>query len=131
MTKIYNRTSEKEKRRLLRKNMPPAEVILWSKIKGKQLKGYKFRRQYSVGRFVIDFYCPEIKLAIEVDGESHYTDDEIKQYDQDRQAFIESFGIRFVRFTNTEIYNNLDGVLQKLVMILSDPSLQREKPNHP
>ena len=118
MTKIYNRTSEKEKRRTLRKNMPRAEVMLWSKIKGRQLKEYKFRRQYSVGKFVIDFYCPELKLAIEIDGETHFVNDEAKKYDEERQAFIESFGICFVRFTNTEIYKNLKGVLQKLETVL-------------
>jgi very-short-patch-repair endonuclease len=54
--------------------MPLAEIILWSRSKGRQLGGYKFRRQYSVEYFMIDFYCPELKLAIEVDGDSHYTE---------------------------------------------------------
>ena len=54
--------------------MPKAEVILWSKLKSKGLDGYKFRRQYSVGKFVIDFYCPRVKLAIEVDGDSHFSE---------------------------------------------------------
>jgi very-short-patch-repair endonuclease len=71
MTKVYNRIDEKIKRRMLRGNMPQAEIILWSKLKNKGFKGYKFRRQYSVGKFVIDFYCPRLKLAIEVDGKSH------------------------------------------------------------
>jgi hypothetical protein len=56
MTKLYNKTEVKEKRRTLRKSMPPAEVILWSKLRGKHMKGYKFRRQYSVGPYIIDFY---------------------------------------------------------------------------
>ena len=93
--------------------MPRAEVILWSKLKDKGVKGYKFRRQYSVEGFVIDFYCPKIKLALEVDGDSHFTE-EADTRDKERQAIIESFGITFLRFTNKEIYENVDGVLEKI-----------------
>jgi very-short-patch-repair endonuclease len=55
--------------------MPPAEVILWQRLRNRQVEGYKFRRQYSIGRFVVDFYCPEKRLAIEVDGESHFVEE--------------------------------------------------------
>ncbi len=110
MTDYFNRSEAKDLRRRLRNDMPASEVILWSKLRGKQLLGMKFRRQYSVGPYCIDFYCPEIWLAIEVDGDSHFTD-EAKRYDQERQGWIESFGIRFLRFTNTDVYENLDGVL--------------------
>jgi very-short-patch-repair endonuclease len=95
---------------MLRRNLPKAEVILWSRLKNKELDGYKFRRQYSVGRFVIDFYCPRLKLAIEVDGDSHFSQ-ESEVCDRERQRFIESFKISFLRFTNKDIYENLDGVL--------------------
>ena len=111
MTKIYNRTSEKEKRRYLRKNMPKAEVIIWDKIKGKQIEGCKFRRQYSVAEFAIDFYAPELKLGIEIDGDSHYQKG-VPEYDRERQEFIESTGIIFLRFTNDDVYDSLDGVLE-------------------
>jgi len=75
--------------------------------------GYKFRRQYSVGKFVIDFYCARSKLAIEVDGDSHFS--EVSEvFDKERQDFIESFGISFLRFTNKDIYENLDEVLSKI-----------------
>ena len=90
--------------------MPQAEVILWLRLKNKRLKDYRFRRQYSVGKYVIDFYCPKLKLAIEIDGESHFTEKaEIR--DKLRQYIIESYGIEFMRFTNREIYENIDGVL--------------------
>ena len=92
--------------------MPPAEIILWSKIKGKQINEYKFRRQYSIDKFVVDFYCPKLNLAIEVDGDSHSLGKEKEEYDIERQSFIESKGIRFLRFTNNEIYKNLDRVLE-------------------
>jgi len=111
MTQIYNKTSEKDKRKQLRNNMTTAENILWGKIKGKQIETCKFRRQYSINQFVIDLYCPELKLAIEIDGESHFQDDAIK-YDKERQVLIESIGVQFLRFNNNEVYNNLDGVLE-------------------
>lgn len=94
MTKIYNKISEKLKRRMLRKNMPKAEAILWSKLRSKGLNDYKFRRQYSVGTFVIDFYCPRLKLAIEVDGDSHFVEGS-DIYDKERQTIIETLGITF------------------------------------
>jgi very-short-patch-repair endonuclease len=69
---LFNRFSDNSKRKELRLNMPKAEVVLWSRLKGKQLKGLKFRRQYGVGPYVVDFCCPELKLVIEVDGGSHF-----------------------------------------------------------
>ncbi len=113
MTYYFNRSEDKILRRRLRNDMPRSEVLLWSRLRSKQLLGMKFRRQYSVGPYCIDFYCPEIGLAIEVDGDSHSTD-EAKRYDQERQGWIESFGIRFLRFTNTDVHENLDGVLHAI-----------------
>jgi len=94
--------------------MPPAEVILWSKLRGKNVKGYKFRRQYSVGTYIVDFYCAELKLAIEIDGESHFIEGS-EDRDRRRQEFIESTCIRFLRFTNTDVYERLDGVLEAIM----------------
>jgi very-short-patch-repair endonuclease len=111
MTQLYNRASEKEKRQKLRNNMTKAEKMLWDKIKGKQIESCKFRRQYSVAQFIIDFYCPELKLAIEIDGESHFQEDAVR-YDQQRQIFIESAGIIFLRFTNNEVFENLNSILE-------------------
>jgi very-short-patch-repair endonuclease len=111
MTLSFNKISEKEKRRSLRKNMPKSEVILWSKLKNKQMQGKRFLRQYSVDQYVLDFYCPELKLAIEVDGDSHFVTG-AQEYDRDRQEYIESFGIRFLRFTNADVCENIDGVCQ-------------------
>jgi very-short-patch-repair endonuclease len=91
--------------------MTKAEFIIWQKLKGKQIEGCKFRSQYSVGKFVVDFYCTELKLAIEIDGDSHFQEG-AQEYDRERQAFIESVGIRFLRFTNDEVYKNLEGVLE-------------------
>ena len=111
MTRFFNKTTEKEKRRLLRKNSSKAEILIWERLKGKQVLGYKFRRQYSVGAYVIDFYCPALKLAVEIDGDSHFQE-EAEDNDKQRQAFIESFGVRFLRFTNEEVFTNSRGMLE-------------------
>jgi very-short-patch-repair endonuclease len=94
--------------------MPQAEVMLWLKLRGKNVKGYKFRRQYSVGTYIVDFYCAELKLAIEIDGESHFIAGS-EDHDRKRQKFIESAGICFLRFTNTDVYERLDGVLETIM----------------
>ena len=119
MTKAYNKESEKYKRKILRNNMPQTEVILWSKLKGKGLAGHKFRRQYSIGKFVVDFYSPKLKLAIEVDGDSHFIKG-AHERDKERQEIIETFGITFLRFTNKEINENIDGVLNKIMELIPE-----------
>ena len=113
MTKLFNQTELKAKRRALRNHMTEHEIILWSRIQNRQLGGFKFRRQYSVGPYVLDFYCARRKLAIEIDGGGHFEEEQIV-YDKKRQAFIEQFGIRFLRFTNLDIRNNLSGVLEAI-----------------
>lgn len=107
MTFHYNRNSEKRQRRELRNNATPAEKI------GKQIESLKFRRQYSIDSFVVDFYCPAIKLAIEIDGDSHVTE-EVMEYDFDRQKHIEAFGVSFLRFTNKDVYDNIESVLENI-----------------
>ena len=113
MSEQFNRKSERERRRELRASMPDAEVMLWSRLKGRQLLGCRFRRQYSVGSYVIDFFSAEIKLGIEVDGEVHHAAG-VPEYDQNRQLFIESFGIRVIRFWNRQVYDSLDDVVETI-----------------
>ncbi len=113
MNEFFNRQTDTDRRRELRKSMPDAEVILWSRLKGRRLLSCKFRRQYSVGSFVIDFFSAEIRLGLELDGDSHFALGQ-RKYDQKRDQFIEGFGIRIVRILNTEIYENLDGVLEMI-----------------
>ena len=129
MERFFNLESAKENRRALRKSMPSAEVILWQSIRREQLGGFKFRRQYSVGSYVIDFFCAEAKLAIEVDGESHYVEG-AKEKDDRRQQIIEGFGIRFLRFTNPDVYDNLDGVLETIYSTLKE-IVGRREPSQP
>jgi len=117
-TKIFNRLSEKAKRKNLRNQATTAEKILWYYLQGKHLEGYKFRRQYSVGPYIVDFYCPRLKLAIEVDGTSHFRDEVAIRYDRKRQKYIESFGLKFLRFTNSDIYENIDWVLEEILRFI-------------
>ena len=112
MTKHYNKTSDKRKRRLLRKGMTFCEKILWIHLRRKQL-GVRFLRQYSIDQFVIDFYLPKIKLAIELDGDVHNNPDQ-KEYDVKRQEYLETFGITFLRITNDELLGNANLVFVKI-----------------
>ncbi len=114
MAKIFNNNAVKGKRRSLRKQMPPAEVALWQVLRNKQANGHKFRRQYSVEQYILDFYCPSAKLAIEIDGDSHFNETAIKA-DKIRQKAIEDMGIEFLRFTNHDIHENLEGVFEKIL----------------
>ena len=113
MTQFFNKSEGKEKRRQLRNNAPTAESVVWTRLSKKQVHGFKFRRQYGVGPYVIDSYCPGLTLAVEIDGDSHFVAD-ANGNDERRQAFIESFGIRFLRFTNDQVYRELDNVLETI-----------------
>jgi very-short-patch-repair endonuclease len=110
-TTIFNKTIMKGRRRELRKKQTPQEKRLWDFVRGRQLGGAKFRRQYSVGGFVLDFYCPELRLAVEIDGPIHCFR---KRYDRYRQSAIEGMRIGFLRFTNTEIECDFGLVTEKI-----------------
>jgi very-short-patch-repair endonuclease len=89
----------------------PAEKLLWEKLRHKQLLGFKFRRQQTIDRFIVDFYCNEAQLVVEVDGEIHdYTQEE----DVIRQEFLESLGLQVVRFRNEDVLKRMEGVLQDI-----------------
>ena len=92
--------------------MPEAEKHLWQHIRKKQL-GIKFRRQYGVGRYITDFYCPEYKLVIELDGDSHDSL-EAQAYDEERNTFMTAIGLDVLRFTNQDVFTNIEGVLQRI-----------------
>ena len=107
-----------EKARLLRNNMTEAEKMIWDKLKNKQVFNARFRRQHPIGIFIVDFYCHEFKLAIEIDGEIHL-EKEVIDYDDGRTHDIEKLGVRILRFTNDQVYNNIDIVLQEILHVLS------------
>lgn len=112
MARIFNLPNNKTIRRNLRKQEIGAESKLWYALKRDQL-GFRFRRQYGVGRYIVDFYCPRLKLAIEVDGATHSTDEEIKN-DKIRQEYLESLSLTVKRYTNTEVYESLDLVVENI-----------------
>jgi len=112
MTKHYNKKSEQEKRRLLRNNMTYCERIIWLHLRNRQL-GYRFLRQYSVDHFVIDFYCPELKIAVEIDGDVHDVPKQ-KDYDKARQKYLEAFSIKFIRIRNEEFLSNPNKTFDKI-----------------
>ena len=112
MTVIYNKAHQKQTRRQLRQESTEAEKILWQELRNRKL-GEKFRRQYGIGNYIVDFCCAIKKLAIEVDGEIHNEDEQIF-YDQDRSKTIEELGYKVIRFWNNEVKNNIDNVLDKI-----------------
>ena len=99
------------RRKELRNNPTPAEELLWKWLRRKQLLGKKFRRQFSVGRYIVDFYCVECSLAVELDGARHFEPGQ-KEYDAERTAYLESVGVRVLRFENQLLFQNLDSVLE-------------------
>ena len=111
--RIFNRKYLMQKRKHLRNNFTGAEILLWTYLKQSQLKGIKFRRQQSIGNYIVDFYCPEKKLAIELDGDFHF-DEEVQIYDQERTNFINKLGIKVLRFENQEVLYNLENVLKSI-----------------
>ena|SRR3989344_1511593 len=111
MTLIYNLTYLINKRRALRRGQTDAERKLWSRLRKRQLRGLRFRRQFSVGLYILDFYCPEKRLAIEVDG-GHHLDQ--KMYDDQRTQYLVSLNIRVLRFWNSEVLMNIDSVLERI-----------------
>jgi len=111
MTEFYNKKSEQTKRRKLRFNATLAEKILWMSLRKRQILGVRFLRQYSIDKFVMDFYSPEIKLCIEVDGESHIGREE---YDAARQKYIEYFNIKVIRYNNEQILGNPNKTVESI-----------------
>ena len=116
-----NQPYNKEYRRLLRHDMTPSERMLWKHISDKQLDGWRFRRQHGFGPYVLDFYCPVLKLCIEVDGELHQRTDVVEK-DKERTSFLESNGIKVIRFTNDEIENDISDVLERIRRFINNNS---------
>lgn len=125
---IFNCKETKEKRRELRKNLTEAERALWKKLRGRRLEGLKFFRQYGIGAYIADFYCPQRKLVIEVDGGQHYLQ-EGKDYDAQREQYMNSLGIYTLRFSNLDILKNIDGTWERIIQKVSElplaPSLEK------
>ena len=102
----------------LRAEMTPAEQLLWTKLRSKQCHSFKFRRQHAIGPFIVDFFCPEQLLVVEIDGDVHAEKKKTTK-DRQRERYLRSLGLQVIRYTNHEVLNNLDGVLEHLLSVLS------------
>jgi very-short-patch-repair endonuclease len=106
-----------------RKAMTEAEMVLWEALRGRRWKGHKFRRQHPIGNFIADFFCFESDLVVEVDGEYHLDKDQ-QAYDENRTFVLTEEGLIVIRFTNKEVMEKLDFVLQEIETQLNKTSVK-------
>ena len=105
----------KDRARKMRKNMTPAEKLLWVHLRGKKLDEKQWYRQKPIGDYIVDFYCPSRKLVVEADGFHHFSKDGL-EYDSSRDGFLEEEGLKVLHFSNREILRNTDHVLERILM---------------
>ncbi len=97
----------------MRKAPIRAEKELWQQLRNRRIS-YKFRRQFGMGIYIVDFYCPKLRLIVEVDGATHSTDEEVK-FDKERQKYLEDLNLVVIRYNNYDIYNNLEKVVDSII----------------
>jgi very-short-patch-repair endonuclease len=112
---LRNDPTLKNRRRGLRRNQTGAERALWAKVRNKQFFGMRFFRQYSVGPYILDFYCPTAKLAVELDGGQHNQSDN-REYDKARSEYLRAMGIAVMRFWDNEVLLDMQSALSKLAL---------------
>src|SRR5437667_2923745 len=117
MSKEQSSTQIRSKR--LRRDETDAERKLWLHLRDRQINGAKFRRQQSIGRYIVDFFCPECRLVIELDG-GHHADQ--VQADQRRTEFLNTAGYRVLRFWDNEVLTSIEAVLQQITYLVNHPS---------
>ncbi len=118
MPYTYNNPEYKGYRHVLRHNLTKEEIILWSYLRNKQL-GHKFRRQFGLGQYIVDFYCPEKNLVLELDGGQH-NESNNEVYDQKRTAYLASLAIRVLRIWNNDVNENISGVIEEIKYYLAN-----------
>ena len=116
---LYNPKTSSGYRRELRRNLTPAEALLWSNLKNASLEGKQFHRQYGIGPYIVDFYCPQCRLIVELDGAVHEGPLEIER-DEKRTAFLNGLGIRVIRFENRAVFDSLELVLNSIRLALGE-----------
>lgn len=119
MKLIHNIKKLIPRRKELRNNSTPEEILLWLRLKNSQIS-FKFRRQHSIGGYIADFYCPAKKLVVEIDGPRHFRK-ESKEYDQVRSKYFEGLDIRVLRFTNLEVSTETERVVKRIKNTLTTP----------
>ena len=110
---LFNSRSNKDKRSNLRNGSTAAEAVLWTHLQQRKLLGKKFRRQSSVGPCIVDFYCAECRLFIELDGAPHFAAN-AAEYDQQRTEYLEKTGLKVIRFENKDVKDNIEFVLETI-----------------
>ena len=110
---IYNEKILESRRRDLRVKQTEAEKILWQKLRNRQINGFKFFRQYSIGKYIADFYCSELRLVIELDGSHHY-EENVFEYDKIREEFMKSLDIKTSRFRTLDVFKSMDEVMERV-----------------
>lgn len=101
----------------LRLKMTEAESILWERLRKKQLKGYRFRRQHPISNYIVDFYCHALRLVIEVDG-GYHSEPEQQALDLARTKDLENLGLQVIRFSNQEVFEDMEGVMAKILFVV-------------
>ena len=112
--RTHNQPEQTQQRKKLRQNATPEERVLWKVLRGRQLLGYKWRRQFSEGPYILDFYCPELKLCVEVDGLQHTAEEEVKR-DNRRTAYLSKEGITVLRVSNEVVWKQSDLVASAIL----------------
>jgi very-short-patch-repair endonuclease len=121
MKPLRNDPTLKQRRRELRRNQTEAEKMIWSRLRNGLFLGMKFFRQYSIGPYIVDFYCPKRRLAIELDGGQHAEDD-TRRYDAERSAYLRTQGIKVMRFWNNDVLIDTEAVLAELIERITPPN---------
>jgi very-short-patch-repair endonuclease len=119
---LRNDPQLKQRRRELRRDQTDAEKIFWTQVRNKNFNGMRFFRQYSLGPYILDFYYPAVKLAVELDGGQH-NQSENKEYDEFRSEYLRAKGIEVIRFWDNEVLLDMQGVLNKLFLEVTPPNL--------
>lgn len=117
---IKNLDYLKSFRRSLRKRLTPAEASLWTIIKNRQIFGLKFRRQVSIEKYIVDFYCAEYRIIIELDGEPHFTQEQAN-LDQIRDKRLKDLGYHVLRYENLVVFDHPDFILDDIKAIITSP----------
>ena len=127
---IDNIYSKKPQRRHLRNNGTSAEAAMWRILNKRQIEGLRFRRQYSIGPYILDFYCPDIRLCIELDGEVHYNES-AAQHDAVRTRYLESHDIHVIRFENRDVFQSTQSIIEYIKQTATQLRLTHTPPGQP
>ena len=113
--RFFNKPPLEQRRKALCANLTPAEAALWRLLQRSRLRGRKFRRQHSIGPYVVDFYCPSERLVIELEGSAHDSDPAATR-DRARERFLADFGLTVLRLENRNVFENPEGVLEMIAL---------------